>query len=142
MGLAALGVLAATVVLAAHGLWLALSPISVADQREPQRFAEVASTIVPPGAVVDAWEPELGFFLDRPIQHPPLGSLDRVVRAQWLTPAGVPPATVDLSANLRGDYLVVGPFARWVGVYDTALASSAYQPVAQFGEYTLYRHGK
>jgi hypothetical protein len=93
--------------------------------------------LVPAGATIDGWEPEIGFLVDRPIQHPPLGTLDRVVRARWL--AGEQGTRHDLSAGLRGEYLIVGPFARWVGVYDAALATSRYRSVARVGEYELYR---
>lgn len=122
-------------VLVARGAWGTFAPIARADQREPQAFAQAVETLVPPSATIDAWEPEIGFLTDRTIQYPPLGSLDRVVRARWLTGG----ASVDLSDTLRGDYLIVGPFAGWVGVYATATSSPQYHRIAQVGPYELYQ---
>jgi 4-amino-4-deoxy-L-arabinose transferase-like glycosyltransferase len=123
------------VLLIARGAWGTFVPIASADQREPQAFAQAVEVAVPPGATIDAWEPEIGFLTDRTIQYPPLGSLDRVVRARWLAGGG----EVDLSDTLRGDYLIVGPFAGWVGVYATATNSPQYHRIAQVGPYELYQ---
>jgi 4-amino-4-deoxy-L-arabinose transferase-like glycosyltransferase len=127
------------VLLVVRGTWSALAPLARADQREPQRFAREVERIVPAGVAIDGWEPEIGFLVDRPIQHPPLGSLDRVVRARWLGTRSGQPAALDLSGQLGEHYLMVGPFARWVGVYNTAIASPNYRLVARVGEYELYR---
>jgi hypothetical protein len=131
--------LAMFTILVARGAGLALAPIAQADQREPQAFARDVERLVPAGVAIDGWEPEIGFLLDRPIQHPPLGTLDRVVRARWLAPRAGQVAPVDLSGQLREDFLVVGPFARWVGVYNNAIGSPGYRLVARVGEYDLYQ---
>lgn len=125
--------------LVARGAWLAITPLAHADQREPQAFAREVERLVPAGVAIDGWEPEVGFLLDRPIQHPPLGTLDRVVRAHWLESSSGQATLVDLTDQLAEDYLIVGPFARWVGVYDRAIGSSMYRLVAKVGAYELYR---
>jgi hypothetical protein len=135
-------VLALFALLVARGGWLSLAPIAQADQREPQRFAQEIELLVPAGVAIDGWEPEIGFLVDRPIQHPPLGTLDRVVRARWLGSGNAQATPLDLSGQLREDYLIVGPFARWVGIYNNATGSPDYQLVARVGEYELYRRVK
>jgi hypothetical protein len=117
------------------GLWVELSPLARGDQRDPQRFAARLDATVPRGAVVDAWEPELGFLSNAALQYPPPGSLDKVVRDQWLGQT----KPHDFSAGLTGQYLVVGPFARWVGAYDAALQSSHYALDTEVGGYALYQ---
>jgi hypothetical protein len=71
---------------------------------------------------------------DRAIQYPPNGSLDRVVRAYWFGDEPMP----DFSQQLQGDYLLIGPFARWVGVYQHAAESPSYTRVATVGPYELF----
>jgi 4-amino-4-deoxy-L-arabinose transferase-like glycosyltransferase len=132
--LAGAGVVALCAVLLA-GAWVELSPLVRADQREPQRFAAALDASVPAGTVVDAWEPELGFLSDAALQYPPPGSLDKTVRARWLGQT----TQHDFSVDLKGEYLVVGPFARWVGAYATALNSEQYVLVNRVGAYELYQ---
>lgn len=124
------GILALTVA----GIWHALLPIARADQRDPQRFAASVQRLTPAGATIDGWEPEIGFLVDRSIQYPPPGTLDQAVRARWL--GGQPP---DLSSRLRGDYLMIGPFSSWVGLYNQAARSPRYVLVAEFGGYQLFK---
>lgn len=131
--------LIAIALLVARGAFLAAAPVVRADQRDPQAFAREVERVVPPDAVIDSWEPELGFLVDRSIQYPPLGSLDRVVRAQWLSAGAAQATSLDLGQSLRGDYLIIGPFARWVGVYNSAATSTRYRLVARVGNYELYR---
>jgi 4-amino-4-deoxy-L-arabinose transferase-like glycosyltransferase len=128
------GVAALCAVLLAGG-WVELSPLVRADQREPQRFATALDASVPAGSVVDAWEPELGFLSNAALQYPPPGSLDKTVRARWLGQT----TQHDFSSDLKGEYLVVGPFARWVGAYTTALNSGRYSLVNRIGAYELYQ---
>ena len=137
--LAAIVIVGLLALLIGRGAWSAFSPVALADQREPQQFAHEVDRLVPTAAVIDSWEPELGFLTNRSIQHPPLGTLDRVVRARWLPTGSGPTASLDMSAGLKGDYLIVGPFARWVGIYTAATTSSRYRLVAQVGEYELYQ---
>jgi hypothetical protein len=117
------------------GAWVELSPLVRSDQREPQRFAAMLDATVPAGDVVDAWEPELGFLSNAALQYPPPGSLDKTVRDRWLGQA----TEHDFSSSAHGEYLVVGPFARWVGAYATALNSGRYNLVDRIGAYELYQ---
>ncbi|MGH9174854.1 MAG: hypothetical protein ACRD1H_10875, partial [Vicinamibacterales bacterium] len=116
------------------GVARSLEPAINDGSRDAQRFAETVETLTPPEAVINGWEPEIGFLIDRAIQPPPSGSLDVVVRARWY--GGAMP---DYSERLQGEYLVVGPFARWVGVYRAAADSADWQRVAIVGPYELYR---
>jgi hypothetical protein len=121
-----------------RGGWLAFGPVASADQREAQQFASEIRRLVPPGAIIDGWEPEIGFLIPQQTQHPPLGTLDKVVRARWLS-SGRGTAAPDLSATLRGDYLIVGPFGSWVGIYQAALGGTQYRLVTRVGQYDLYQ---
>ena len=126
--------LAAISLLLSAGMYRQISPVFTADEREPQNFAAAMDAVVPVGSVVDGWEPEVNFLSERDMQYPPNGSLDRVVRATWLGAAD----DVDLSATLSSNYLVVGHFSQWVGVYDAALASGDYRLILSQDGFDLY----
>ncbi len=145
---AALALLLAALI--AREAWQAVAPIAGADGRDPQRFAAAVETLVPAGAAIDAWEPEVGFLVDRPFQYPPQGSLNRAVRSRWLGQGEQPRAVEEgvgavtattATTPLRGEYLILGPFARWVGLYNEAATSPRYILIARVGEYELYRRG-
>jgi hypothetical protein len=131
----AAALMAVVAILLIAGGFHELAPVVRADERGPQRFAVILDQAVPAGAVVDGWEPEISFLSEREMQYPPLGSLDRVVRAAWLDSAE---QDVDLSDTLGADYLIVGHFGRWVGVYQNALNSGQYRLVVDSGGYQLY----
>jgi 4-amino-4-deoxy-L-arabinose transferase-like glycosyltransferase len=120
--------------LVAAGAYRQIAPIFTADESEPQSFAAAMDRVVPAGAVVDGWEPEINFLSERELQYPPNGSLDRVVRAAWLGSSD----KVDLSSTLSQDYLVVGHFGNWVGVYQKALDSGDYRLILSQDGFELY----
>lgn len=112
-----------------------ISPVFLADEQEPQEFAAMLDRVVPPREVVDGWEPEINFLIEREMQYPPNGSLDRVVRSAWLGSSD----DVDLSGSLSTDYLVVGHFGHWVGVYDVAIDSGEYRLLLSHEGFDLYQ---
>jgi hypothetical protein len=121
-------------VLLLPGAMRTLVPLTRSENRDVQAFVAELESITPESAVIDGWEPEVGFLTDRAIQYPPPGSLDRVVRAYWFGGEPMP----DFSQQLQGEYLLIGPFSRWVGVYRYAAASPAYSRIAVEGPYELY----
>lgn len=116
------------------GAYREIVPVFTADESEPQQFAAAMDETVPSGTTVDGWEPEINFLSEREMQYPPVGSLDRVVRAAWLGSS----EEIDLSSSLSADYLVVGHFGRWVGVYETALTSGQYRLIRSQDGFELY----
>jgi 4-amino-4-deoxy-L-arabinose transferase-like glycosyltransferase len=121
------------VIVVAGGLRQAV-PVVTTDERDPQLFAQFVANEIPSDATVDGWEPEIAFLANLPLHYPPPGTLDDVVRHRWLGQ----PSTANLGADLTGDYLIVGPFGRWVGVYEPATTSANYRLVGRVGGYALY----
>lgn len=102
----------------------------------PQRMAAYLDRAVPTAAVIETWEPELGFLTDHRYHYPQPSLLDRAVRHQWL--GG--PALDDYDPIAGGaDYLIIGPFARYTGVYDESAIAARYHTVATVGDYTLFQ---
>lgn len=125
----------AMILLMVLGAQREIVPIFEQDQREPQRFAALLDDTVPPSTAVEGWEPEINYLSERTMQYPPLGSLDQVVRAAWLDGSESP----DLVGSLHREYLVIGPFGRWTGVYTKAEESGDYQLILRVGMYDLLR---
>ncbi len=122
--------------LIAAGAYSQISPIFTSNESEPQNFAAAMDRVVPTGAIVDGWEPEINFLSQRELQYPPSGSLDRVVRATWLGSSD----NVDLSGSLSHRFLVVGHFGNWVGIYRSALATGDYRLILSQDGYELYEN--
>jgi hypothetical protein len=106
-----------------------------ADERAAFRVAAFLNTQTPPDALIETYESELHFLLDRRYHYPPDQTHVDLNRRSLLgqdTPVAYEPPAVSPS------YLVVGRFAAGNGLYDAALASGAFREVMQDGRYTVY----
>lgn len=102
----------------------------------PQQMARYLESNVPTTTVIETWEPELGFLTDHRYHFPDPAYLDRAVRHEWL---GAPAITgYDVGAS-GASYLVIGPFARYTGIYDESAIAARYRQIAVVGDYTLYQ---
>jgi 4-amino-4-deoxy-L-arabinose transferase-like glycosyltransferase len=102
----------------------------------PQRMAAYLNQTLPTSTVIETWEPELGFLTDHTYHYPPPSYLDLAVRHQWL--GG--PAFAGYDPRAYGaTYLIIGPFARYTGLYDDVSFAGHTQQIELIGDYTLYR---
>lgn len=100
-----------------------------------EQVDEYLNTSTPPGALIESYESELFFLLDRPYHYPPDQVNVQNISRMFLDQAE--PFDYDpMSAN--PDYLVVGPYARWTHVYDGALASGNFRLVRAFPDASGY----
>jgi len=101
------------------------------------QFTRYLNESVPHDAVVESWEWELDLVTNLRYHHPPTWVTNAVTRRLWEN---------DFDSEVAYDpnefapaYLIVGPFARWTGLYaETGLLNSA-ELQASIGEYELYR---
>lgn len=135
--LAAAAVLAVTLAIG-YGLGEQVRPIVRAADTSPQETAAYLDRTVPADAVIETWEPELGFLSNRDFHYPPPGWLDRAVRAKWLAETNLVRG-YDPIALAHPSYLVVGPFGRYTGLYAALLATGHPRLIASFGQYDVYR---
>jgi hypothetical protein len=88
-------------------------------------------------ALIETWEPEMGFLTDHNYHFPPPLLLNDAVSYIWL--GGPPPAQYyDFMRTEHPDYVLVGEFARWVDLYSTDLLAARYRLVTSIGAYELY----
>lgn len=117
----------------AQSAWDTLRP----GVNTPLAMARFMDENVPSAAIVETWEPEMGFLTDHKYHYPPSGLLNTAVGYIWLD--GPPPAAAyDFVQTDKPEYVLVGEFARWVELYPTATLADEYKLVTEIGAYALY----
>jgi hypothetical protein len=104
---------------------------------DAQAMAETLKREVPATAVVSTWEHDMTFLTDHRYRVPPQGMLAVAVDSVWSGGQSVA-SRYDFLAGDPPDYVLEGPFARGVGLYDDRLTAS-YELVTKHGEYALFR---
>jgi 4-amino-4-deoxy-L-arabinose transferase-like glycosyltransferase len=113
-------------------------PILRPPANAPAAMASYLQREVPLTAVVETWEPELGFLTDHRYHYPPTGMLN--VAVQYIWTGGVPPHLKYQPLEANGPpYVLVGSFARWVELYPEDLLARDYRRLVAIGGYELYR---
>ncbi len=124
----------------ALGLPLVSTAAKLARVPPPDAAAVAAwlTTEVPLDAVIETWEPELGVLSDHRYHYPPPSLL---IRAVAHVSRGAPPPAGSYAFRDAGAaaYVVVGAFARWVGLYADSDLRADYQPVHQQGAYVVWK---
>jgi hypothetical protein len=131
--MAALLLLAAMIVAPAARLALR---IATAPPDPAQAMAAALTRVAPADALVESWEPHLGFLTNHTYHYPPQLLLNRAVRQVWQ--GETPVADLYDFRTLDPDFVLVGEFGRWVNVYPPERLDG-WPVVAQEGPYTLYR---
>lgn len=107
--------------------------VSPADQALSQTV-RFLNTQIPSDALVECYESDILFLLERPYHYPP----DEISVA-ILRQGADPSRRLDYDPLLADpDYLVIGRFARSVLLYDRALQTGQFQSIARFGDYEIY----
>jgi len=108
-----------------------------ADDDGLRGFAAYLTAHVPSDALIESWEWPVDFFTERTYRHPPLSTLDLMVRHVFL---GKPysPDVYDFEQH-PPDYLIDGPFSKWTGFYPRDYLDRECTLSTSVGEYDLYR---
>ncbi len=131
-GVAALLLLCIMFVLTARAVYF--FRISKGDS-SAQQVAQFLNTSTPPDALIETYESELFFLLERPYHYPPAQlNVDVIKLTSHYQPISV--NYNPLSAN--PDYLVIGRWGRWVGLYRSLLKRGIFRPIRTVGSYQVY----
>lgn len=98
--------------------------------------AAFLNTQTPDGALIETYESELHFLLDRPYHYPP-DQLHIELNRRSLLWQDVVITYDPLVAN--PDYLVVGAFSAGNHLYDQTITSGAFRLVRTYGVYSIYK---
>jgi hypothetical protein len=127
-----------TIAVVGASLYLIARPIVHPPENTPVEMAAYLTKNVPTSSVVETWEPELGALTEHNYHYPPARLLNVAVRHIWLN--GPSPSLQYHPLEIdRPLYVVVGTFARWVGVYPPAVLERDYSVIIRIGAYELYR---
>ena len=133
-GLLLLLVLAVMIV--ASGARLAVR-IATAPPDDSAQMAQRMDATVPQAAVVETWEPQMGFLTDHRYHYPPQLLLNSTVRQMWMDET--PVSELYDFREYAPDYVLVGEFGRWVDVYpQERLQAAGYELIESLGQYELY----
>ncbi|MEP6988686.1 MAG: hypothetical protein ABI970_24005, partial [Chloroflexota bacterium] len=104
---------------------------------DAQNTAQYIATSIPKGAVIETWEWELDMLSGhRQFHHPQQALLFEAIRQSSHHQSFN--LTYDaLQAN--PDYLIVGQFGGWTGIYSDAMLQKYFTPVANYGMYHVYK---
>lgn len=115
-----------------------MAEVILPDQNAPQIMASYMNDHVSTDAVIETWEPEMGFLTDHNYHFPPALLLLTAVEQVHLN--GPPAAeSYDFVQSEMPDYVLVGEFARLVELYPSDLLADRYELVTTIGGYELYR---
>jgi len=97
---------------------------------------EFLNTRTSPVSLIETYDSELFFLLERPYHYPPDQIHVELNRRTFLNQH----LSIDYDPLAADpDYLVVGPHAKLWGLYDDAVQSGAFRLVYDFSRYSLYR---
>jgi hypothetical protein len=117
----------------AESLWEIVSP----GFNAPEAMASYLNEYVPQDALIETWEPEMGFLTDHNYHFPPaLLLLDAVMQVHL---GGSPVSEAyDFVQSEQPDYVLVGDFSRQVDIYPYDLLAEGYELETTVGGYELY----
>ena len=111
-------------------------PIVLPSANYPLAMADYLDAHVPRDALVETWEPEMGFLTDHAYHYPPQRLLYRAVSFIW---AGGPAPAMEYTfvQEQEPQYVLAGAFSKYVAFYPGEWLTK-YQVVTEVGPYTLY----
>lgn len=100
-----------------------------------QEVTTFLNDATPSGALIETFDSELFLFLNRPFHYPPAQVNVELIRRRWhegSSSLGYDPLMAD------PDYVVVGRFGRWLGVYAPLVGAGHVRFIKQIGRYEVY----
>jgi 4-amino-4-deoxy-L-arabinose transferase-like glycosyltransferase len=133
-GIATAGLTMMIILPLARTAWVIVSP----PPNAPAEMAAYLNQNVPISALIETWEPEMGFLTDHNYHFPPAALLNNAAAYIWLH--GQPPSQLyDFMQPAPPEYVLVGPFGRWVNLYPSSQLSTRYKLSKSIDDYDLYQ---
>jgi len=103
-----------------------------------QQMSAYIDANVPQNAVIETWDPEMGFLNNHSFHYPPNALL--AVAVDQVYYGGEPVQDrYDFVQAEHPEYLLAGEFSKWTGIYPLGELTSEYELMQTFGEYDLYK---
>lgn len=105
---------------------------------DAQSMARYIDENIPLTAVVETWDPEMGFLTDHNYHYPPNALL--AVAVDQVNYGGKPVQDqYDFLQTARPAYLLIGEFSKWTEIYPYEFVQENYKLLQTFGDYDLYQ---
>lgn len=104
----------------------------------PAAMAAYLDQNVAPDALIETWEPEMGFLTDHNYHYPPQLLLNTAVGYMWLGKSS-PAQEYTFVQDESPEYVLIGQFSAWVNLYPQDWLASHYTLVTQIDSFQLYR---
>ena len=112
--------------------------IALPEPAYAQQMSAYIEANVPRDAVIETWDPEMGFLSDHKFHYPPNALL--AVAVDQVYYGGEPVQDrYDFIQTEHPDYLLAGEFSKWTQIYPLEVLANEYELVISFGDYDLYR---
>ncbi len=106
-----------------------------------RQMAAFLDANIPDGAVIETWDPEMGFLSNRTFHYPPNALL--AVAIEQVNYGGAPAQDrYDFIRTDQPPYVLLGVFSKWTNIYPVQELGGHYELVQTFGNYDLYRRTK
>lgn len=106
-----------------------------------QQMSAYLDENVPQDAIIETWDPEMGFLTDHNYHYPPNALLAVAIDQVYYYGEPVQ-ARYDFVQTEHPEYLLVGEFSKWTEIYPLEELADEYQIVQSFGKYDLYQRVK
>jgi hypothetical protein len=117
-------------------LYTQANAVNSQGRTDAYETAAYVNSNLPPDAIIETWEQELGVLSDHRFHYPPQIVLAKSVAAEWFDEAPVS-ESYDFREASNADYVIIGPFAKYTTVYpDDRLTD--YQLLDSIGAYDIY----
>lgn len=126
------------ILMAAFPLAQNIASVVFTSFNAPQAMSEYMDLNVTKDALVETWEPEMGFLTDHNYHYPPQLLLNTSVGYIWT--GGIAPAVeYNFVQTERPAYVLMGAFSSWVNVYPKEFLQDNYNLETTIGAYELYK---
>ena len=106
--------------------------------RSAEQMAAYLNENIPQNAVIETWDPEMGFFTDHNFHYPPNALL--AVAVEQIYAGGEPvKGHYTFVQDEKPEYILAGEFSKWVDVYPVDELWGKYEWVITIGDYELYK---
>ncbi len=112
--------------------------IALPGPNNAKLMADYLNANIPTSAVIETWDPEMGFLTDHKFHYPQNALL--AVAVDQVYYGGEPVQDhYDFVQTEKPEYVLIGEFSKWTEIYPAEFVQANYQLMQSFGDYDLYQ---
>ncbi len=112
--------------------------IALPEPAYVQQLSAYLNENIPKDAIIETWDPEIGFLTDHNYHYPPNALLAVAVNQVYY--GGEPVQDrYNFAQTEKPEYVLLGEFSKWTAIYPDDVIQKNYILLQKFGEYDLYK---